>query len=113
MHASPTKQRQRNLNSARTRWYELDSIFEASDYTGPIGYTSGGDIISTQINLYKFNYVNEGGKYYLKATEVDAGVGKYLTNKAGTVTLEATASPDAVIEFFDPNGANQAEVAEL
>ena len=83
--------------------------FEASDYTGPIGYTSGGDIISTQINLYKFNYVNEGGKYYLKATEVDAGVGKYLTNKAGTVTLEATASPDAVIEFFDPNGANQAE----
>lgn len=90
----------------------LIQSFEASDYTGPIGYTSGGDIISTQINLYKFNYVNEGGKYYLKATEVDAGVGKYLTNKAGTVTLEATASPDAVIEFFDPNGANQAEVAE-
>ena len=90
----------------------LIQSFEASDYTGPIGYTGGGDIISTQINLYKFNYVNEGGKYYLKATEVDAGVGKYLTNKAGTVTLEATASPDAVIEFFDPNGANQAEVAE-
>lgn len=90
----------------------LIQSFEASDYTGPIGYTSGGDIISTQINLYKFNYVNEGGKYYLKATEVDAGVGKYLTNKAGTVTLEATASPNAVIEFFDPNGANQAEVAE-
>lgn len=90
--------------------------FEASDYKGkyggPIVYSIDGEILSTGATLYSFNYVNEGGKYYLKAAEVGAGVGKYLTNKAGTVTLEATASPDAVIEFFDPNGANQAEVAE-
>ena len=95
----------------------LIESFEASDYKGkyggPIGYSIDGEILSTGITLFSFNYVNEGGKYYLKAAEVDAGAGKYyLTNKAGKVTLEATASPDAVIEFFDPNGANQAEVAE-
>lgn len=94
----------------------LIQSFEASDYKGkyggPIVYSIDGEILSTGATLYSFNYVNEGGKYYLKAAEVGAGVGKYLTNKAGTVTLEATASPDAVIEFFDPNGANQAEVAE-
>ncbi len=94
----------------------LIQSFEASDYKGkyggPIGYSSDGTILSTSVTLYSFNYVNEGGKYYLKAAEVDAGVGKYLTNKEGKVTLEATASPDAVIEFFDPNGGNQAEVAE-
>ena len=94
----------------------LIQSFEASDYKGeyggPIGYTSDGTILSTSVTLFSFNYVNEGGKYYLKATEVDAGKGRYLTNKEGKVTLEATATPDAVIEFFDPNGANQAEVAE-
>lgn len=94
----------------------LIQSFEASDYKGkyggPIGYTSDGIILSTSVTLFSFNYVNEGGKYYLKATEVDAGVGRYLTNTAGKVTLEATASPNAEIEFFDPNGANQAEVAE-
>lgn len=94
----------------------LIQSFEASDYKGkyggPIGYASDGTILSTSVQLFKFDYVNEGGKYYLKATEVDAGKGRYLTNKAGKVTLEATATPDAVIEFFDPNGANQAEVAE-
>lgn len=94
----------------------LIQSFEASDYKGkygePIVYSIDGEILSTGALLCSFNYVNEGGKYYLKAAEVGAGVGKYLTNKAGTVTLEATASPDAVIEFFDPNGANQAEVAE-
>lgn len=94
----------------------LIQSFEASDYKGeyggPIGYTSDGTILSTSVTLFSFNYVNEGGKYYLKAAEVDAGKGRYLTNKEGQVTLEATATPDAVIEFFDPNGANQAEVAE-
>ncbi len=97
----------------------LIESFEASDYItdipkgkrgGPIGYTSVGTIISTQVLLTKFDYVNEGGKYYLKATEVGAGVGRYLTNTAGKVTLEATATPDAVIEFFDPNGSSDAEV---
>lgn len=94
----------------------LIQSFEASDYKGkyggPIGYTSDGTILSTSVTLFSFNYVNEGGKYYLKAAEVDAGKGRYLTNKEGQVTLEATATPDAVIEFFDPNGGNQAEVAE-
>ena len=55
----------------------LIQSFEASDYKGkyggPIGYASDGTILSTSVQLFKFDYVNEGGKYYLKATEVDAG----------------------------------------
>ena len=52
----------------------LIQSFEASDYKGkyggPIVYSIDGEILSTGATLYSFNYVNEGGKYYLKAAEV-------------------------------------------
>lgn len=71
------------------------------------GFT--GKIKQKGVRESKFFYAAEGGKYYLKAAQGSKQTGKYLTNKAGTLSLEDQKSNDAVVEITDINGASPTE----
>ena len=75
-----------------------------------VKYGNTGRIGQKKSLLYfQFFYAAEGGKYYLKAAQGDKQTGRYLTNKAGTLSFENQKSNDAVVEITDINGASPTE----
>ena len=85
----------------------IESIRTDDDQT--VKYGNSGKIAQTGVTYLKFSYVAEGGKYYLKAAQSTKQKGKYLTNKAGTLSFEDQKSNDAVVEITDINGASPTE----
>jgi hypothetical protein len=86
----------------------IESI--ATDDSHAVKYGNTGRIGQKKSLLYfKFFYAAEGGKYYLKAAQGDKQTGRYLTNKAGTLSFEDQKSNDAVVEITDINGASPTE----
>lgn len=86
----------------------IESI--ATDDSHAVKYGNTGRIGQKKSLLYfKFFYAAEGGKYYLKAAQGDRQTGRYLTNKAGTLSFEDQKSNDAVVEITDINGASPTE----
>ena len=86
----------------------IESIV-TSDDSHRIKYGNSGKIKQTGVTYFKFFYAAEGGKYYLKAAQGSRQTGKYLTNKAGTLSFEDQKSNDAVVEITDINGASPTE----
>ena len=74
-----------------------------------IKYGNSGKLKQTGVTYLKFSYAAEGGKYYLKAAQGNKQMGRYLTNKAGTLSFEDQKSNDAVVEITDINGASPTE----
>ncbi len=85
----------------------IESITTDDGHT--VKYGNSGNIKQTGVTYLKFSYVAEGGKYYLKAAQSTKQKGKYLTNKAGTLSFEVQKSNDAVVEITDINGASPTE----
>lgn len=86
----------------------IESITTDDSHT--IRYGNTGKIGQKKSLFYlKFSYVAEGGKYYLKAAQSTNQTGKYLTNKAGTLSFEDQKSNDAVVEITNINGASPTE----
>lgn len=86
----------------------IESITTDDGHT--IRYGNTGKIGQKKSLFYlKFSYVAEGGKYYLKAAQGDRQTGRYLTNKAGTLSFEDQKSNDAVVEITNINGASPTE----
>lgn len=86
----------------------IESITTDDSHT--IRYGNTGKIGQKKSLFYlKFSYVAEGGKYYLKAAQGDRQTGRYLTNKAGTLSFEDQKSNDAVVEITNINGASPTE----
>lgn len=85
----------------------IESITTDDGHT--VKYGNSGNIKQTGVTYLKFSYVAEGGKYYLKAAQSTKQKGKYLTNKAGTLSFEVQKSNDAVVEVTDINGASPTE----
>lgn len=86
----------------------IESITTNDSHT--IRYGNTGKIGQKKTLYYlKFSYVAEGGKYYLKAAQSTNQTGKYLTNKAGTLSFEDQKSNDAVVEITNINGASPTE----
>ena len=86
----------------------IESITTDDSHT--IRYGNTGKIGQKKSLFYlKFSYVAEGGKYYLKAAQGDSQTGRYLTNKAGTLSFEDQKSNDAVVEITNINGASPTE----
>lgn len=86
----------------------IESIV-TSDDSHRIKYGNSGKIKQTGATYFKFFYKAEGGKYYLKAAQGSRQTGKYLTNKAGTLSFEDQKSNDAIVEITDINGASPTE----
>ncbi len=86
----------------------IESIV-TSDDSHRIKYGNSGKIKQTGVTYFKFFYKAEGGKYYLKAAQGSRQTGKYLTNKAGTLSFEDQKSNDAIVEITDINGASPTE----
>ena len=85
----------------------IESIV-TSDDSHRIKYGNSGKIKQKGVSYFKFSYAAEGGKYYLKAAQ-GTNQGRYLTNKAGTLSFEDQKSNDAVVEITDINGASPTE----
>lgn len=85
----------------------IESIV-TSDDSHRIRYGNSGKIKQKGVSYFKFSYAAEGGKYYLKAAQ-GTNQGRYLTNKAGTLSFEDQKSNDAVVEITDINGASPTE----
>ena len=85
----------------------IESITTEDDHR--VKYGNSGNIKQKGVTYLKFSYVVEGGKYYLKAAQSTKQKGKYLTNKAGTLSFENQKSNDAVVEITDINGASPTE----
>ena len=86
----------------------IESITTDDSHT--IRYGNTGKIGQKKSLFYlKFSYVADGGKYYLKAAQGDRQTGRYLTNKAGTLSFEDQKSNDAVVEITNINGASPTE----
>ena len=86
----------------------IESITTDDSHT--IRYGNTGKIGQKKSLFYlKFSYVAESGKYYLKAAQGDRQTGRYLTNKAGTLSFEDQKSNDAVVEITNINGASPTE----
>ena len=85
----------------------IESITTDDGHT--VKYGNSGNIKQIGVTYLKFSYVAEGGKYYLKAAQSTKQKGKYLTNKAGTLSFEVQKSNDAVVEITDINGASPTE----
>lgn len=85
----------------------IESIV-SSDDSHRIKYGNSGKIKQKGVSYFKFSYAAEGGKYYLKAAQ-GTNQGRYLTNKAGTLSFEDQKSNDAVVEITDINGASPTE----
>lgn len=85
----------------------IESITTEDDHR--VKYGNSGNIKQKGVTYLKFSYVAEGGKYYLKAAQSTKQKGKYLTNKAGTLSFENQKSNDAVVEITDINGASPTE----
>lgn len=86
----------------------IESITTDDSHT--IRYGNTGKISQKKLLFYlKFSYVADGGKYYLKAAQGDRQTGRYLTNKAGTLSFEDQKSNDAVVEITNINGASPTE----
>ena len=89
----------------------IESITTNDDHT--VKYGNSGHIGQKKsLTYFKFSYVAEGGKYYLKAAQSTKQKGKYLTNKAGTLSFEDQKSNDAVVEITDINGASPTEATQ-
>lgn len=86
----------------------IESITTDDSHT--VKYGNSGHIGQKKsLTYFKFSYVAEGGKYYLKAAQSTRQTGKYLTNKAGTLSFEDQKSNDAVVEITNINGASPTE----
>lgn len=86
----------------------IESITTDDSHT--VKYGNPGHIGQKKsLTYFKFSYVAEGGKYYLKAAQSTRQTGKYLTNKAGTLSFEDQKSNDAVVEITNINGASPTE----
>ena len=85
----------------------IESIV-TSDDSHRIKYGNSGKIKQKGVSYFNFSYAAEGGKYYLKAAQ-GTNQGRYLTNKAGTLSFEDQKSNDAVVEITDINGASPTE----
>ena len=88
----------------------IESITTNDDHT--VKYGNSGKIKQTGVPFLKFYYAAEGGKYYLKAAQGNRQTGRYLTNKAGTLSFEDQKSNDAVVEITDINGASPTEATQ-
>lgn len=85
----------------------IESITTDDDHR--VKYGNSGKVKQTGVTYLKFSYVAEGGKYYLKAAQGTRQTGRYLTNKAGTLSFEDQKSNDAVVEITNINGASPTE----
>ena len=86
----------------------IESITTDDSHT--VKYGNSGHIGQKKsLTYFKFSYVAEGGKYYLKAAQSTRQTGKYLTNKAGTLSFEDQKSNDGVVEITNINGASPTE----
>lgn len=85
----------------------IESI--TTDDNHRVKYGNSGKVKQTGVTYLKFSYVAEGGKYYLKAAQGTRQTGRYLTNKAGTLSFEDQKSNDAVVEITNINGASPTE----
>lgn len=88
----------------------IESISTEDDHT--VKYGNSGKIKQKGVTFLKFSYAAEAGKYYLKAAEGSKQTGRYLTNKAGTLSFEDQKSNDAVVEITDINGASPTEATQ-